>query len=294
MNARFLVLFATFALGVSLETNSFAQQQSAQRPAWEIKLLIRGDDMGSFHAANMACIESYTNGILKSAELIVPAPCFSEAVKLIKDNPGLDVGVHPVLTSEWDALKWGPKTVVPSLVDANGYFFPMVWKNPRFAPRSSIQEAQWRLDEVERELRAQIETALWNVPRVSHLSGHMGFESLDPRIAELVNRLRREYRLLQAFAEAGLKSFPGWGTERGSVDARIRAFIANLEKLSPGTYIFVEHPALSTSEMQPIGHTGYENVGVDRDAVTRVFTSPEVRGAIKRLGIKLITYSDLR
>ena len=164
----------------------------SQPAAGPIRLLVRADDMGSFHAANVACIESYKKGIVRSVELIVPGPWFPEAVKMLKENPGLDVGVHLTLTSEWDALKWAPKSHAPSLVDPNGYFFPMVWKNQRFPPRSSLQESAWTLADVERELRAQIETALRHVPRVSHLSSHMGFESIDSRIAELVEKLRKD------------------------------------------------------------------------------------------------------
>jgi len=48
---------------------SFSQEN---KPADEIQLLIRADDIGSFHAANVACIESYQNGIARSVELMAP------------------------------------------------------------------------------------------------------------------------------------------------------------------------------------------------------------------------------
>ncbi|HWS00174.1 MAG TPA: ChbG/HpnK family deacetylase, partial [Prolixibacteraceae bacterium] len=51
----------------------------------EIKLLIRGDDIGSSHTANVACIESYKNGIMRSVELMVPGPWFPEAVRLLNE-----------------------------------------------------------------------------------------------------------------------------------------------------------------------------------------------------------------
>ena len=75
---------------------------------------------------------------------------------------------------------------------------------------------------------------------------------------------------------------------------RIDRFVELLEKLKPGTYLFVEHPGLGTAEMSAIGHVGYENVAEDRDAVTEVFVSDKVKKAIKRLGIKLISYADLK
>jgi hypothetical protein len=88
-----------------------------------IYLLVRGDDIGSSHTANVACIESYRNGIVRSVELMVPGPWFPEAVRLLNENPGLDVGVHLVMTSEWNDIKWCPLTCCPSLVDIDGYFF---------------------------------------------------------------------------------------------------------------------------------------------------------------------------
>jgi hypothetical protein len=67
-----------------------------------------------------------------------------------------------------------------------------------------------------------------------------------------------------------------------------------LEGLKPGTHLFVEHPGLDTAEMRAIGHSGYNEVAKDRDAVTEVFTSDEVKRTIDKLGIKLVSYADLK
>jgi hypothetical protein len=47
-------------------------------------------------------------------------------------------------------------------------------------------------------------------------------------------------------------------------------------------------------EMQAIGHPGYEDVAQDRQAVTEVFTSDQVKKAVKKLRIELISYADLK
>ena len=264
--------------------NLFAQTE-------DIKLLIRADDIGSFHAANVACIESYKNGIARSVELMVPCAWYPEAVKMLNENPGFDVGIHLVLTSEWSNVKWRPLTNCPSLVDKDGYFFPMVWKNDNFSPGNSISEARWKIEEVERELRAQIELALRQVPQVSHLSNHMGFTGLDPKLKELVENLAKEYKL--GTETNNLKYFQGWGRDL-KPEERIDKFCENLVKLEPGSYLFVEHPAHDTDEMKTVGHKGYENVATDREWVTRVFTSEKVKETIKKKGIELISYADLR
>ncbi len=124
----------------------------------EINLLIRGDDIGSSHTSNVACIESYKNGIMRSVELMVPGPWFPEAVRLLNENPGLDVGVHLVVTSEWNDIKWRPLTCCPSLVDKDGYFYPMIWQRPDFPAGTALNDAPWKIEEIEKEFRAQIET----------------------------------------------------------------------------------------------------------------------------------------
>ncbi|MCX8108173.1 MAG: polysaccharide deacetylase family protein [Verrucomicrobiae bacterium] len=259
----------------------------------KIRLLVRGDDIGSTHAANIACIRTYKEGIVRSVELMVPCAWFPEAVKLLNENPGLDVGVHLTLTSEWEKMKWRPLTRAPSLVDADGYFFPMVWPNTNFPPGTSLKEANWNLKEIETELRAQIGSARRHVPHISHLSAHMAFTVLDRSIADLVRRLAEEYGLETEGLAAGAKPFPHWGRTR-STEERIAKFVAAIEQLQPGTYVFVEHPGLDVPEMQAIGHKGYEDVAADRAAVTQVFVSSQVKNALERKGVELVGYKDLK
>ncbi|MBN1998195.1 ChbG/HpnK family deacetylase [candidate division KSB1 bacterium] len=263
----------------------------AQQADGEIRLLIRGDDMGSSHASNLACIECYQNGIMRSVELMPVCPWFPEAVKMLKENPDLDVGIHLALTSEWSGYKWRPLTCASSIVDEDGFFFPMVWQREDFPPNTSIQKSAWQADEIEKELRAQIELVLKHIPWASHMGGHMGFAGLDEKIAGIEAQLRQEYHL-----ETGnekIQRFHGWGDAETLVE-RIDNFCKNIYNLQPGTYIFIDHPALDTPEMQAIGHTGYENVAIDRDWVTRVFTSDKVKKAVEEKGIELIGYKDLR
>ena len=173
----------------------------------EIYLIVRGDDIGSAHAANIGCIESYRDGIMQSVELMPPCPWFYEAVEMLNQNPGLDVGIHLTLTSEWSLYKWRPIAHCPSLTDDDGNFYPMVWKNDNFPPNSSIMESDWNIDEIEKELRAQIELSLKHLPQASHISTHMGFSSLDDKIGALVIKLAKEYNLY--IEMDGVKRFPG-------------------------------------------------------------------------------------
>ena len=160
-----------------------------------IRLIVRADDIGSSHAANVACIKCYRQGVARSVEVMVPCPWFNEAVEMLDANPAYDVGVHLTLTSEWTNLKWRPITHCPSLVDDQGNFYAMVWPNPNIGPDCSIREANPKIEEVERELRAQIELAVRKIKSVTHLSAHMGFTSASPEMAAVVDKLSQEYRL---------------------------------------------------------------------------------------------------
>lgn len=279
------VLLASMLLICSLQLQSQA--------SGEIKLLIRGDDIGSSHTANVACIESYKNGIMRSVELMVPGPWFPEAVRLLNGNPGLDVGVHLVITSEWNDIKWRPLTCCPSLVDKDGYFFPMIWPNGNFPKGSSLKEADWKIDEIEKEFRAQIEMARQYIPQVSHINCHMGCESCAPEIASLVKRLAEEYKLNIEPGKSGYKHISLWKREDSTPEQRIASSVKTIKGLKPGKYLFIEHPGLDTPEMRAIWHKGYENVAADRDNVTKVFTSSEVKQAVSEKGIILVSYNEV-
>ena len=84
------------------------------------RLIVRADDMGSFRAANIACLKGYQQGIETSIEVMAVGSWFPEAVRLLKENPGIDVGLHLAFTSEWENVKWRPLTHCPSLCDENG------------------------------------------------------------------------------------------------------------------------------------------------------------------------------
>src|SRR6266852_1956893 len=89
--------------GICLPLLLFIAGYGQQKP---IRLIVRGDDMGFTHSGNQALIKCYTAGIETSIEVLVPSPWFPEAVRLLKENPGVDVSIHLDLTSEWENIKW--------------------------------------------------------------------------------------------------------------------------------------------------------------------------------------------
>lgn len=265
--------------------------QSAQ-PA-PPRLIVRGDDMGYSHSGNEAILKCQKEGIQTSIEVIVPSPWFPEAVKRLAEVPKADVGVHLALSSEWDHVKWRPVSECPSLRDPDGYFYPMIFPNRNY-PGRALAENRWRIEDVEKEFRAQIELARKKIPRVSHVSGHMGCSSLSPEVRALTRKLTREYGLDIEPAELGVRGVSYMGP-KGTSAEKIESFLKMLDSLQPGqTYMFVDHPGLDTPELRAIHHVGYENVAVDRQGVTDCWTSPRVKERIQARGIQLISYADLK
>lgn len=261
------------------------------------ELIVRADDMGAMHSANKACIDTYVNGVTTIVEVMPVASWFPEAVKMLRENPGLDVGVHIAITSEWDNVKWRPLTDCPSLCDENGYFLPMMNPNENY-PGLSIKESEWKLDEVEKEFRAQIELCLKEIPWVSHISGHMGSLAFSPKVKDLVSALCKEYGLVQ-LDHASSAEILGYKTisyagPKGTSREKITSLIKMLDQMKPGErYLFLDHPAYNDSEMKTVSHIGYENVAVDRQGVRDALCSKEFRKAIEARGIKLISIRDL-
>lgn len=261
-------------------------------PQGGIRLIVKGDDMGAAHGINTATIDAYTRGVLTTTNVIVPGPWFPEAARLLKENPGLDVGVHLALTSEWQNVKWRPLTHAPSIVDADGYFFPIVQPRPNFPAGSSIRESAWKIDEVEKELRAQLAMAKRHLPQATYTWNHMGFTSVGPEVEALVARLSKEYGLLVP-SDLGIQWLRGVYESRDSGAVKAEKLAAKLETLGPGLWEHIDHAGTDDPEMRAYGHTGYEWVASDRSAVLEAWTSPRVREVITRRGIVLTSYRDL-
>lgn len=285
---------AAITLGVAVP--SFAEEGA--------KLAVRMDDMGAFHSVNKAIMDAYNNGISRTVEVMPIGAWYPEAVKMINATPELDVGIHLAITSEWENVKWRPLTKAPSLTDETGYFHPMLFANPDY-PGQSVAENGFDANELEAEFRAQIERALTDIPRISHLTGHMGCFFFDPKAKEIIHRLGEEYGLavmdlsepdpdyMQArYADGAYGMMKG---NHKTLEEKENSFIKMIQNLKPGKkYMFIEHPAYDDSEMENVFHIGYEDVAADRQGVTDLYKSERVKKALNYYNVELITVNQLK
>ena len=110
----------------------------------DIKLIVRGDDMGMTQGSLVAFEKAFNEGILTCGSILVYAPWFEAAAKLSKKNPGWCVGVHLGLVGEWRGYRWRPIlpwNKVSSLVDEGGFLYtPIERKKSHLSYRDVVQQ----------------------------------------------------------------------------------------------------------------------------------------------------------
>jgi predicted glycoside hydrolase/deacetylase ChbG (UPF0249 family) len=157
---------------VCLVSASGAAQQDmtyAEKLGWPKgtrALILHVDDVGMSYDTEVGTIEAIEKGIANSLSVMMPTPWVPHAVEWIKTSRA-DAGLHLTLTSEWKSYRWGPlagKPAVPGLVDPQGALWPNV--------ASVVKNAT--ADEVEREIRAQLDRARTMGFEPTHLDSHMG------------------------------------------------------------------------------------------------------------------------
>jgi predicted glycoside hydrolase/deacetylase ChbG (UPF0249 family) len=255
-------------------------------------MIINADDLGMCHSANEGVYDALRLGLATSASLMVPCPWAREAAARYR---GEDVGVHLTLTAEWELYRWGPITQSPSLLGGDGGF-----------PRT-IEDA-WDhadLDEVRRELRAQVERAiLWGFD-VTHLDSHMGTLQLRPEFFDVYLDLAVEFSLplrLSGRSTQELVGFPfrDLADEEGivapdhlivysGVGAR-RPFEKTLQDLHPGVTEIYVHPSTDHTELRSLAPDWANRVD-DHHLLTR---DSELRAMVERSGVTLIGWRELR
>ena len=255
-------------------------------------LIINCDDVGSSHAANLACHEAMTAGVATSGTRMGPRARAREAVDMFA---GLDLGVHLTLTAEYPGYRWRSLTGGRSLHDSDG-FLPST---------AAAVFARAQIDEVRAECRAQIEQALaWGVD-ITHLDSHMGANQIDSRFLEVYVQLAQEYDLplrmlgpdLEAMlgvsgramaAAAGLvcndEFVSQWGRPTGEL------LRTALPELAAGVAEANVHPVLDGPELR-----GYDKkeplIRIDDHAVV---VDPATRRFLEDQGFRMISFRPLR
>ncbi|WP_304232676.1 polysaccharide deacetylase family protein [Jiulongibacter sediminis] len=161
---RFLFLFLCLT-GYQLSAQSYAELLGYPKDAKV--LILHVDDVGMSHDSNLGAIEAIENGVANSLSMMMPCSWVPGFQKYLEKHPNIDAGLHLTLTSEWDNYRWGPlagKPAVPGLVDEQGALWSSV--------RATASHAS--ADEIETEIRAQLDRSRTMGWEPTHLDSHMG------------------------------------------------------------------------------------------------------------------------
>jgi len=149
------------------------------------QLIVNADDLGLTVGVNNGIFDAHDSGILTSASLFASAGATADAIRRLRHRPSLGVGAHLALVDGAPTL---PADAVPTLVTGDGRF-RRGWR-PFIA---ACLLGRVSLDEVERELSAQIERLRPHVD-LTHLDVHKHVHAYPPVFA-IVARLARRYAI---------------------------------------------------------------------------------------------------
>ncbi len=259
--------------------------------AQDIKIIIRGDDMGMTQGSLAAFEKAFNMGVMTCGSIIVPAPWFEGAAELCRKNPGWCTGVHLCLVGEWRGYRWRPVLPwddVSSLVDEDGFLY--TYPDELFAHNPE-------LDEIDAELRAQVDLAIKKGVNVQYIDTHyMHPSSITYQgLKEIVMNIGRDYNVpVSTIMNEEMLSIYSVPVDRKKEEA-----VEMLEKLKPGLWIWVCHPGIDSPEQNSLIHSAPVDifieggVGPHREAVLDALTSIELKSVILKKGIILTNYRDL-
>ena len=251
-------------------------------------LIIRSDDAGMSHSVNMALEKLIDTGLPVSVSVMFPTPWYQETVDMLKRHPNVAVGVHLTLNSEWKNYRWGPvlgRTAVPSLVDADGYFFPS---------SEALHQNHPDLKEVESELRAQIQRALHSGLKIDYVDYHMGTAVRYPEFRAITERLAKEFGLgmSQYFGET--RHDPQYSAAPPN---KTDSLVAMIDRLHPRFNLVVTHVGIDNAELGALldmnTDGGLPEMSKNRQGELDAVTSQRFRDALKAHNVQLLTYREV-
>lgn len=296
-----------------------AREQPPQGKSWAVKLgfpegkkviLLHMDDVGMCAEANAAAKKYIENGQLLSGAVMMPCPEAESFIEWVKDHPQADIGVHLTLTSEWKNYRWGPLTDpvrVPGLIDPEGKMWHDV---PDVVMHASAQQ-------VETEIRAQIDKFLSLGLKPGHMDTHMGTLYGSLEYVRVFLKVAEEYHIpanvidlsdpevASQFRQAGypiddevirnigeyrlpkLDNFTS--VPNGSTYHEKRTSFLNLIKsLQPGLTEIIFHPSVLSENLKSITGSWQQRVWE-----SELFADPEVIRFFKDEGVIITNWKEI-
>jgi len=286
----------------------------------EKRLIVNADDLGMSHGITDAILLAHRYGVVTSASLMVNMPAAEYALERLLRAPNLGVGVHLNICRGKPAL---PPSEVQTLVATDGSFLaPAVMARRLWR----WQVAEWQ---IEAEFRAQIQWMKKYGLNPSHADSHHHMHIYPAAVRPFARALAAEgircarsprcshwpkngtiggphkgaplRRVLVQYYRSGLQKilFRRISTPESRISFAAhdcanlgdlaRQWMLALKNLPAGTFELACHPGI----MEP-GFSETDAIGFQRERELRLLMDPEMRKAIERNGIRLITFNELR
>ena len=267
-------------------------------------LAINADDFGFTRDVNAGIVEAHLHGVLTSTTMMANGAEFDDAVRLARQHPTLDIGVHFVLAGGESLLS--PRRALPRTVS------------------ELIEAIALRRIRVYDELRAQIVKVVDAGLRPTHVDTHKHTHLLPP-VLDAVSRLAEEFgvRWVRRPFDLPLAGAPhevpwktravsrAFGFVRGHFHRTLArrhcrttdwfagfqitgrfgpdAVVHLLNHLPAGTTEFMGHPGWCPAELL----AARTRLKESRERELRALLDPAVREAIERNRIQLTPYDRL-
>ena len=306
---RVVVVFSFFSALACLPARGETWAEKLGYPAGKRVLILHADDIGMCYEANQAAKAYLTAGHIQSAALMAPCPWYNEMADWYKEHPDFDLGMHLAMNSEWKWYRWGPvagREKVPGMVDKEGFLWRGVLDTASHA----------KPEEIEAEIRAQVDRAIAKGTRPGHIDTHMGtlYARLDFTKAYL--KVAEEYHIPAMVVEqspAVMEKFKKQGypiteesikvlaayklpklddfnstTDGKTYEDKKEKFFTLVRSLSPGLNEIIFHPSVLSDTLKAITGTWQQ-----RAWEAQMFADPEVHAFFQREGVLFTNWKEI-
>ena len=320
--ATLLLCLLPFFVGANLLSNNSSNASSqineepktwAERlgyPAGKKVIMLHADDAGMCEEANIATQNYLLNGDIQSAAAMPPCEYFDEMITWANNNPKADVGLHLTLTSEWKTYRWpsvSPVDEVPGLIDDEG----KMWRSvPEVVQNASVEE-------IAKEVRAQIEKSIALGYRPDHIDTHMGTLYGHPEYAKAYLQIAMEYGIpamvidmsdplvVEHYRKAGypindemikymsaytlpmLDNFTS-APNADSYEEKVESFKQLIRTLRPGITEIIFHPSVETENLKSITNSWQQRIWE-----AKMFSDPDLKQFFEEEGIIFTNWKEM-
>jgi predicted glycoside hydrolase/deacetylase ChbG (UPF0249 family) len=270
------------------------------------KLVVHADDLGLSEGVSDGILSAFQKGAVTSASILVNFADSRRAIRKAREIGFQDLGWHINLTQ---GKPVSPPETIPSLVGKDGSFHPL----KKLILKSLMRSLD--VDEVEKELRAQLEILEKEGVAPTHADGHHHIHIL-PMIREGVRKILTEKKIpfvrlprerggmkgsrfgarlfLGAFKGSrpefwtgtGLRSIPFFGFGLGEGSGDFSTWKNYLQRIWEEAADVMVHPGLPLPSDR-------DEIAAQRHREWNLLTSSDWKKMVGEMGFELVGFRDL-